>query len=74
MSYFRLKVAPEKIFLLSWLITSYEGLGHLTTEDPKNGTVVILFPPGKESTVRKILENIADEGIKLFFISEFHCQ
>ncbi|MBN1332597.1 MAG: DUF4911 domain-containing protein [Synergistales bacterium] len=70
MSYIRLNVPPEKIFLLSWLITSYEGLGHLTTEDAKNGTVLILFPPGNGSTMRRVLESIADEGIKISIISE----
>lgn len=73
MSYFRLKVAPENIFLLSWIITSYEGIGHLTTEDPKNGTVLVLYPPGNGPTVKKIIDSLSDEGMELSILSEFHC-
>ena len=72
MSCFSVKIKPSDIFFLSWLITSYEGLGHLTTEDPEDGRVVILVPPGKETTMREVLMEVKREGLDLEILSEIH--
>jgi len=72
MSCFLVKIRPAEIFFLSWLITSYEGLGHLTTEDPENGRVVVLVPPGQENPMRDILMKVKQEGLELEILSEIH--
>lgn len=62
---FTLSMLPSDICYLSWTISSYEGLGYLTTDDPKAGIVSVFTPRGNEDIMREVLYAISQEEIRL---------
>lgn len=56
-----LKLPPENIVRLKFLIESYEGIGVLRTLDPERGLVVVLSVPDTVGTVLELIENLKPE-------------
>jgi hypothetical protein len=55
------KLPPENIVRLKFLIESYEGIGVVRTLEPDTGLVVILTMPDGAPTVLELLENLKGE-------------
>lgn len=62
---FTISMLPSDICYLSWTISSYEGLGYLTTDDPKAGIVSVFTPRGNEDIMREVLHAISTEEVML---------
>jgi hypothetical protein len=67
---FTLSMQPSDICYLSWTLSSYEGLGFLTTDDPKAGIVSVFTPRGNEAIMREVLHAISQQEIRLNITEE----
>ncbi len=64
---FEVWIHPRNIHLLTSIIEAYEGLGVVTTEDPRLALVRIAVAPGCEPELQKILHQEKDRlGIRSF--------
>ncbi len=79
MDYFLLLLPREKIVLLSWIVSEYDGLGTVTSTSPpedcgeegkKYGAVFLFFPRGRREDVLELLSALKSEGMTLVFHSE----
>ena len=50
----------KQIGLLRFILESYEGIATLTTLDSAEGRVLLRVPPGCETEVDDLLEDLAD--------------
>lgn len=53
-----LRVAPERIADVNWIMEGYEHLALVTTEDPREGVVKLLDTPDTYNDVMEIIENM----------------
>lgn len=53
-----LRVAPERIADVNWIMEGYEHLALVTTEDPREGVVKLLSTPDTYNDVMEIIENM----------------
>lgn len=53
-----LRVAPERIADVNWIMEGYEHLALVTTEDPREGVVKLLCTPDTYNDVMEIIENM----------------
>lgn len=53
-----LRVAPERIADVNWIMEGYEHLALVTTEDPAEGVVKLLSTPDTYNDVMEIIENM----------------
>ncbi len=53
-----LRVAPERIADVNWIMEGYEHLALVTTEDPREGVVKLLGTPDTYNDVMEIIENM----------------
>lgn len=53
-----LRVAPERIADVNWIMEGYEHLALVTTEDPRGGVVKLLGTPDTYNDVMEIIENM----------------
>ena len=53
-----LRVAPERIADVNWIMEGYEHLALVTTEDPREGGVKLLGTPDTYNDVMEIIENM----------------
>ena len=53
-----LRVAPERIADVNWIMEGYEHLALVTTEDPREGVVKLLGTPATYNDVMEIIENM----------------
>lgn len=67
---FVISMSPADIVYLSWTIGSYEGIGYVSTDDPKTGTVSVYTTSGNQDIMKKIINAIATEGLDLRIIDE----
>jgi hypothetical protein len=56
-----LRMPREDILFLNGLLETYDDLTVTKTLDPSSGLVVLMTSPGREGTVRSILESLAGE-------------
>ena len=79
MDFFLLLLPREKIVLVSWIVSEYDGLGYVTTtalpencgEDrAKGGAVFLFFPEGRREDVLELLSALKSEGMTLAVHSE----
>ncbi len=54
----KLRMEPEKIFMLDNIIEGYDGLGIVSTGNPKLGEVVVHVTPDTYDEVREIIRNL----------------
>lgn len=53
-----LRVAPERIADVNWIMEGYEHLALVTTEDSSEGVVKLLGTPDTYNDVMEIIENM----------------
>ncbi|PWM77692.1 MAG: DUF4911 domain-containing protein [Phascolarctobacterium sp.] len=53
-----LRVAPERIADVNWIMEGYEHLALVTTLDPADGVVKLLGTPDTYNDVMEIIENM----------------
>lgn len=53
-----LRVAPERIADVNWIMEGYEHLALVTTEDPREGVVKLLGTSDTYNDVMEIIENM----------------
>lgn len=72
MGCFGLRLPVAQIVLLSWIVSEYDGLGFVKTENvagtsPKRreAYVSLFFPEKKRDDVLELLEVLKDEGVEI---------
>ena len=72
MGAFVLQVPRDRIVLVSWIVSEYDGLGFVRTENARTGEesggqaiISLFFPPGKKKDVLELLSALETEGIPL---------
>jgi len=63
-SLLRLKVSPDRIHFLKFILEGYDGLALLSTENAEQGLVAIRYPPEIECDLIKLLQSIELQLIK----------
>lgn len=58
-SLLRLKISPERIHFLKFILEGYDGLALLSTENAEKGLVEIRYPPESECDLIELLQSIA---------------
>jgi hypothetical protein len=58
-------VPREDICYVSWTIDSYDGLGFLSTDDPKRGLVSVFVSSDYSHELESLLEALRSEGVAL---------
>ncbi len=61
-----LRLPPEHIGYLKFLIEGYEGLAIVRTLEPEHGSIVVLALPDTHAEVIKLLQSLSDK-LKLIF-------
>lgn len=61
----RLKIAPERIHFLKFILEGYDGLALLSTEDAVQGLVEIRCPPENENELKLLLRSIKPQITKI---------
>jgi len=67
---FIISMNSKDIVYLSWTISSYEGIGYVTTDDPKAGIVSVYTTAGNQDIMREIINAISKEGVDLEILEE----
>lgn len=79
MDWFLLLLPRNKIVLLSWTVSEYDGLGFVTStslpedcagEWEKEGAVFLFFPRGRREDVLELLSDLNSEGMAFALHSE----
>ena len=63
-SLLRLRISPERIHFLKFILEGYDGLALLSTENSGQGLVEIRYPPEIESDLKELLQSIEPQIIK----------
>jgi hypothetical protein len=61
----RLRAEARKIVLFSWIVSDYDGLGYVTTDDPEKGIVSFFCPETRREEALSLLEALIREGFAL---------
>ncbi len=59
----KIKIQPEKIAYLRFILEGYSHLAVVTVEDSKKGIVSLHFFPSEEFLIMEILENLQNERL-----------
>ncbi len=79
MDWFLLLLPRNRIVLLSWIVSEYDGLGFVTStslpedcpgEWGKEGAVFLFFPRGRREDVLELLSTLKSEGMAFALHSE----
>ena len=79
MEWFLLLLPRNKIVLLSWIVSEYDGLGFVTStplpedcagEEKNEGAVFLFFPRGRREDVLELLSALKSEGMAFALHSE----
>ena len=60
----QLKISPERIHFLKFILEGYDGLAILSTINSRQGLVEIKYPPEIEKDITNLLHNIAPQLLK----------
>ena len=60
----QLKIAPDRIHYLKFILEGYDGLAILSTADARNGLVEIHYPPEIKRDLLELLAEVSSEIIK----------
>jgi len=63
-SLLRLRISPERIHFLKFILEGYDGFALLSTENAEQGLVEIRYPPEIESDLKELLKSIEPHIIK----------
>ena len=69
MSEISLKVSQKDIYYISWTIDACDGLGLLTTDDPKMGEVTVFTPSELLGDMLGCIEGLRNEGLEISIIN-----
>ena len=62
-SLLQMKISPERIHFLKFILEGYDGLALLSTVDAGQGIVELRYPPEIESDLKELLLNIEPQII-----------
>ena len=54
-----LRINPERIYFVKFILEGYDGLAIMSTVDPKQGIIKICFPEEVRAEVDHLLEDLA---------------
>ncbi|WP_448807837.1 hypothetical protein [Aminobacterium mobile] len=57
-----LSVCPSYIVLISWIVSEYNGLGYIRTDDPRKGELSFFCPPSQSKEGELLIEKLREEG------------
>ena len=57
-SLLRLKISPERIHFLKFILEGYDGMALLSTKDPEQGLIEVRYPAEIECDLIELLESI----------------
>ena len=60
-STWRLKISPERIHFLKFILEGYDGLAIMSTIDPRKGIVEIKYPPEIKRDLTDLLKSIVPQ-------------
>ena len=63
-SLLRLRISPERIHFLKFILEGYDGFALLSTKNTEQGLVEIRYPPEIESDLKELLKSIEPQIIK----------
>lgn len=63
-SLLRLKISPERIHFLKFILEGYDGLALLSTENALEGLVEIRYPPEVQDELQALLQTIKPQILK----------
>lgn len=63
-SLLRLKIKPERIHFLKFILEGYDGMALLSTVNARQGTVEIRYPPEAEKDLKNLLHDIGPQIMK----------
>lgn len=70
MYHFQISMKPEDIVYFSWTLSTYEGIGFVTTDDSLKGLVSVYSPQGNEDIMREVIDSFSREISTLRIIGE----
>ena len=59
-----LKISPERIHFLKYILEGYDGMALLSTKDAEQGLVEVRYPVEIECELKELLHNIKPQLIK----------
>ena len=54
-----LRINPERIYFVKFILEGYDGLAIMSTVDPKQGIIKIFFPEEVRAEVEHLLKDLA---------------
>jgi len=64
LAHLRVRIAPNRIHFLKFILEGYDGLAVLSTVDRQQGLVELKYPPELQADLDGLLESLA-EGLEL---------
>lgn len=58
-----LKVDRNDIFYVRFILEGYDGLGNVSTNNPKEGRLIISYPAGNRDMIAEVLRALEEEGV-----------
>ena len=58
-----LKVDRNDIFYVRFILEGYDGLGNVSTNNPKEGRLIISCPAGNRDLIAEVLRALEEEGV-----------
>lgn len=55
----QIRIGPDRIHFLRFILEGYDGLAQLTTVNAKLGLVELRYFPGEKETVLQLVDNLA---------------
>ena len=62
-----LKISPDRIHYLKFILEGYDNLAILSTINARQGLVEIRYPPENEKDLRYLLSEITSDIVKQFY-------
>lgn len=67
---FKIKIDPQNIGMLRFILEAHEGLAIAESIDPKNGVVVVYVPESQSKDMKDLFCALTREEIRIFDIVE----
>jgi hypothetical protein len=63
MTQFVLSTEPASIVLISWIVSEYDGIGFIRTDDPQKGIISLFSPQERTKEAHLLVKKLSEEGI-----------
>ena len=60
----QLKISPDRIHFLKFILEGYEGMAVLSTADARHGLIELRYPPEIEKDLMELLAEVSSDIIK----------